>query len=84
MARLFDPSTGECRLVDDLDFSEAEQTVHFRLDGLHYEIALSAKNLEKLRSRLKPYIAVSHIVGRDDARRTESETSEDIPRDLPI
>jgi hypothetical protein len=62
---MFDPSTGDCRLVDDLDFSDAVTTVHYRLDGIHYEVALSAGNLENLRGVLKPYIAVSHIVGRD-------------------
>src|SRR4051794_22692608 len=64
MARIYDASTGGCRLVDDLDFTEAEQTFHYRLDGVYYEIALSAGNLERLRDCLAPYIAASHIVGR--------------------
>jgi Lsr2 len=70
MARLFDPSSGECRLVDDLDFSEAASMAGFILDGVHYELALSADNLAKLRSRLRRYIAVSHVVGRDAIPRT--------------
>jgi hypothetical protein len=77
MARMFDPATGECRLVDDLDFSQAVQTVHFRLDGVHYEIALSAQNMEKLRASLRQYIAASRIVGRDKPQSiTERPTAE--------
>ena len=33
MAKMFDPSTGGCRLVDDLNFSEATETVRCSLDG---------------------------------------------------
>ncbi len=70
MARLYDPSTGECRLVDDIDFSPAEQTVRFHLDGLHYEIALAKANMEKLRAQLQLYMRFGHVVARDDVRKT--------------
>ena len=40
MSRMFIPSTGECVLVDDLDFSEADQTIRLKLDGIHYERGL--------------------------------------------
>jgi hypothetical protein len=73
VARMFDLATGDCRLVDDLDFSAAEQTVHYRLDGKRYEIALSADNMAKLRECLKEHIAVSHVVGRDDTLRTKPD-----------
>ena len=69
MASMYDPSTGECRLVDDIDFSPAEQTVRFHLDGLHYEIALTAANMEKLRAQLQLYIRFGHIVARDDVQK---------------
>ena len=44
-------------LVDDIDGGEAEETVSFALDGVSYEIDLSAKNSKKMRDALAPYIA---------------------------
>jgi hypothetical protein len=43
-------------LVDDIDGSEAEETVSFALDGREYDIDLSAKNAAKLRDALAPYV----------------------------
>jgi hypothetical protein len=44
------------RLIDDLDGSDAQETVSFALDGSLYEIDLSAKNAKKLRSELAGYV----------------------------
>jgi hypothetical protein len=44
------------RLIDDLDGSEATQTVTFALDGTNFEIDLSATNAKRLREILTPYI----------------------------
>ena len=41
-------------LVDDLDGSDAVETVSFGLDGSQYEIDLSKKNAEVLRKALAP------------------------------
>lgn len=49
-------------LVDDLDGSEADETVEFGLDGISYQIDLSAKNAEGLRETLASYV--------DHARRS--------------
>lgn len=49
-------------LVDDLDGSEAEETVSFAIDGREYEIDLSGKNANKMRKFLVPYV--------DKGRRT--------------
>jgi nucleoid-associated protein Lsr2 len=49
-------------LQDDLDGSEAEESIEFALDGVTFEIDLSAENAELLRSALTPWI--------DAARRT--------------
>ena len=38
--------------LDDLDGSEAEGTVRFRLDGTEYEIDLNAKHAQQLRDAL--------------------------------
>ena len=43
-------------LVDDLDGSEASETVSFGLDGTTYEIDLNDKNAGKLRDALAPYL----------------------------
>ncbi|MEV5710892.1 Lsr2 family protein [Actinoallomurus sp. NPDC052274] len=44
------------RLIDDLDGSEAEETVSFAIDGVAYEIDLSAENAGILRDRLSPFV----------------------------
>lgn len=49
--------------VDDIDGSEAEGTVTFSLDGVAYEVDLSAKNASKLRDVLEPYINAGRKVG---------------------
>jgi hypothetical protein len=43
-------------LVDDLDGSEAEETVEFGLDGASYQIDLSEENAERLRDALAEYV----------------------------
>jgi hypothetical protein len=43
------------KLVDDLDGSEATETVQFGLDGASFEIDLSAKNAAALRKALDRY-----------------------------
>ncbi|MBF6543394.1 histone-like nucleoid-structuring protein Lsr2 [Nocardia brasiliensis] len=52
-------------LVDDFDGeSTAEDTVRFGIDGVDYEIDLSAKNADKLRAALAPWIDAARRVGR--------------------
>jgi Lsr2 len=55
-------------LVDDLDGSDASDTVSFALDGASYEIDLSENNAEKLRDALAGYVASARRV--DGARRS--------------
>ncbi|MGA4840959.1 histone-like nucleoid-structuring protein Lsr2 [Streptomyces sp. G45] len=43
-------------LYDDIDGSEAAETVAFGLDGRSYEIDLNETNAEKLRKELAPYL----------------------------
>ncbi|MPY79183.1 MAG: Lsr2 family protein [Actinophytocola sp.] len=43
-------------LVDDLDGSEADETVEFGLDGVSYQIDLSTANAEELRDALAQYV----------------------------
>jgi hypothetical protein len=44
------------KLTDDIDGGDADETIHFSLEGTSYEIDLSAKNAAALRETLKPYI----------------------------
>ncbi len=51
-------------LVDDIDGSDATQTVAFGLDGASYEIDLSDDNASALREALAPYLGHARKVGR--------------------
>ena len=50
-------------LVDDLDGSEAAETVNFGLDGASYEIDLSNDNATKLREALAVYVGHGRRTG---------------------
>ena len=51
-------------LVDDMDGTEADETITFGLDGNQYEIDLTSKRAEHLRKFLAPYT--------EAARKTQS------------
>lgn len=46
-------------LTDDIDGSEAAETIRFGLDGAQYEIDLSADHAEQLRNALDPFRAAA-------------------------
>ena len=50
-------------LVDDLDGSDAGETVSFALDGVDYEIDLTSGHAGKLREVLSTYVDVARKVG---------------------
>lgn len=54
-------------LVDDIDGSEASETVSFGLDGTSYEIDLNDANAAALRDALADYVGHARKVG--SARR---------------
>ncbi|MDQ0673980.1 hypothetical protein QFZ36_001541 [Pseudarthrobacter siccitolerans] len=56
-------------LVDDLDGSDADETVSFALDGNPYEIDLNSSHAEELRSILRPYVEA----GRKEAPRARTK-----------
>ena len=56
-------------LIDDIDESEATQTVPFTLDGAIYEIDLSDDNAAHLRDAFAPFIAAGRRTG---GRKTRS------------
>jgi hypothetical protein len=64
-------------LTDDLDGTEAQDTVHFGLDGKSFEIDLSHANASKLRSIVQPYLLNARKAGgpvRRQARATTDRT----------
>jgi hypothetical protein len=57
-------------LVDDLDGTEAVETVSFSLDGVSYEIDLTASNAKKLRNDLASWVGhARRSGGRKSSRR---------------
>ena len=57
-------------LVDDIDGSDATETVAFGLDGTSYEIDLNEKHAAQLRDALASYVGHGRKVG--GGRRTRS------------
>ncbi|GHG08899.1 MULTISPECIES: histone-like nucleoid-structuring protein Lsr2 [Amycolatopsis] len=50
-------------VLDDIDGSEASETVVFALDGVSYEIDLSEENAEALRGEFARYVQAGRRVG---------------------
>lgn len=74
------------RLIDDLDGSASDdvETVSFGLDGVSYEIDLSARNAQRLHDALALFIAHADRVGRrprrGSAARRGTRRSSDVSR----
>ena len=49
-------------LVDDIDGSDAAETIPFGLDGTHYEIDLNSDHAQELRGQLERYIKAARKV----------------------
>lgn len=64
-------------LVDDLDGSEATETVTFGLDGTTYEIDLNDQNAAALREALAGYIGHGRKVGSGPRRGRKSAVAAD-------
>jgi hypothetical protein len=79
-------------LSDDLDGSEATQTLHYTINGQEYEIDLSEENVQRFHAALEPFVSKSREVerkqvaplrrGRGDGRRRNAGASgrPDIPQ----
>ena len=57
-------------LVDDLDGGSADETVRFGLDGVSYEIDLSADNAAELRSAVERFVGHARKTSSGRATRT--------------
>ncbi|MGW4401578.1 histone-like nucleoid-structuring protein Lsr2 [Amycolatopsis nivea] len=73
-------------MIDDLDGSEAGQTVPFGLDGVQYEIDLSDENAAALRDELSTFIAAARRTGgrKTTVRATAAPTAEERERSKAI
>ncbi|MCO5999808.1 histone-like nucleoid-structuring protein Lsr2 [Actinoallomurus rhizosphaericola] len=72
------------RLIDDLDGSEAEETVSFAIDGIVYEIDLSAENAGILRDRLSPFMENGRRAGGGGVRRPRGRAASSRQRSADI
>ena len=73
-------------LSDDLDGSEATQTISYTIDGQEYEIDLSEDNVQRFHAALEPFVSASRQVsrqaaptrrGRGDGRRRSGGSGRD-------
>ncbi|RCW42938.1 Lsr2 protein [Halopolyspora algeriensis] len=66
----------QVELVDDIDGSRAQQTVTFALDGIAYEIDLSERHAQQLRSVFEPYIEHARTPERTSRTTRQQEREE--------
>jgi hypothetical protein len=62
-------------LVDDIDNTDADETVSFGLDGKNYDIDLNTKNATALREALAPYVGHARRAGGSTRRSASRGTS---------
>ena len=67
-------------LIDDLDASEASETMRFEVNGRNYEIDLSSRNAQKFRAEIAPFITHARRVMTPARRRGRAGTGSGPPR----
>lgn len=68
-------------LMDDVDGSEAKETVAFAIDGVDYEIDLSEANAKAIREAFAPWVGhARRVAGRAASRGKRVDTSPAAPR----
>jgi hypothetical protein len=67
-------------LIDDLDASEASETLRFEVDGRPYEIDLSSHNAQRFRAEIAPYIRHARRVVTHVRRRGRAGSGPGRPR----
>ena len=70
-------------LVDDIDGSDATETVSFGLDGATYDIDLNEKNAAALRDALAPYVGHARRSGGTRRARKPAASSRSAPSSGP-
>jgi hypothetical protein len=72
-------------LLDDLDGSEAVETIVFALGGQSYEIDLDEKNAAKLRKALAPFVEAGRKQGGSKRAKTRVPVhSDDHPNPVEV
>jgi len=67
------------KLTDDIDGGDAEETIHFSLDGKSYEIDVNGSNAAQVRAAFEPFIdkgRPSGSAGRTRVARPRVPTGE--------
>jgi len=64
-------------LFDDIDGSEAAETIAFGLDGAFYEIDLNRANAKKLRQALEPYVEAGRKRARSGKAYRQTQVAPD-------
>ncbi|MDX3572395.1 Lsr2 family protein [Streptomyces sp. ID05-47C] len=64
-------------LFDDIDGSEAAETIAFGLDGRSYEIDLNEANARKLRKALAPFVDAGRKRSRSGKAYRQTEVAPD-------
>ncbi|MFC9686297.1 Lsr2 family protein [Streptomyces sp. NPDC056948] len=64
-------------LFDDIDGSEAAETIAFGLDGKSYEIDLNKGNADELRKALAPYVEAGRKRSRSGKTYRQTEVAPD-------
>ncbi|WP_320774740.1 Lsr2 family protein [Streptomyces sp. CRN 30] len=64
-------------LFDDIDGSEAAETIAFGLDGKTYEIDLNETNARELRAALEPYVEAGRKRSRSGRAYRQTEVAPD-------
>jgi hypothetical protein len=62
------------KLTDDFDGGDADETIHFSLDGRSYEIDLNSGNAARLREAMKPFMEKGRSVGGSGSTRSGHTT----------
>lgn len=62
-------------LVDDIDQSDADETIYFSLDNVSYQIDLNAAHAQQLRDAMAPWIKAGRRVAGRRRRGTTAATA---------
>jgi hypothetical protein len=73
----------EVRLIDDLNGSEAAETIDFSLDGRDYQVDLSEDNALKLRDSIAEFVAAARRAPRGPRASGRGTTGGNVNKGAP-
>jgi hypothetical protein len=73
----------EVRLIDDLNGSEAAETIDFSLDGRDYQVDLSEDNALKLRDSIAEFVAAARRAPRGPRASGRGNTGGNVNKGAP-